>query len=234
MEASTDTSIHTRIHMKHDSLLPALDLDYHAHILPRCDHGSDGMETSLRQLKMAMEAGIKTICATPHFYPHKESVDEFLHRRARTAELLMNDLPADAPQIQLGAEVLICDGMEWMGDGLSRLCRQGTNELLLEMPFYSWTESLWNTLFHLCERRDIQIVLAHADRYPKENIERLICEGVPLQLNAACLAKPLRRSRYLNWIENGYVKYLGSDIHMNGKEYQDWDKCRKLLEKKFG
>ena len=33
-----------------------LTLDYHAHILPRCDHGSDGVETSLRQLAMAAEA----------------------------------------------------------------------------------------------------------------------------------------------------------------------------------
>ena len=46
-----------------------LTLDYHAHILPRCDHGSDGVETSLRQLAMAAEAGIRTVCATPHFYP---------------------------------------------------------------------------------------------------------------------------------------------------------------------
>ena len=44
-----------------------LTLDYHAHILPRCDHGSDGVETSLRQLAMATEAGIRTVCATPHF-----------------------------------------------------------------------------------------------------------------------------------------------------------------------
>ena len=210
-----------------------LSLDYHAHILPGCDHGSDGLATSLKQVEMAASAGVKTICATPHFYPHKESVESFLRRRKKTAGLLLRELPENAPLIQLGAEVLICDGMESMGDGLSRLCREGTNELLLEMPFYSWTESLWNTLYLLCERRDIQIILAHADRYPKENIERLICDGIPLQLNAVCLEKPFHRSRYLNWIENGYVKYLGSDIHMNGEQYQDWAKCRRLLEKKF-
>lgn len=209
-----------------------LSLDYHAHILPGCDHGSDGLATSLKQVEMAASAGVKTICATPHFYPHKESVESFLRRRKKTAGLLLRELPENAPLIQLGAEVLICDGMERL-DGLNRLCREGTNELLLEMPFYSWTESLWNTLYLLCERRDIQIILAHADRYPKENIERLICDGIPLQLNAVCLAKSFHRSRYLNWIENGYVKYLGSDIHMNGEQYQDWAKCRRLLEKKF-
>lgn len=210
-----------------------LSLDYHAHILPGCDHGSDGLETSLKQLSLARAAGVKTICATPHFYPHKEPVEHFLRRRAETAHLLMNAMTEDAPRIRLGAEVLICDGMERL-DGLHRLCLEDTNELLLEMPFYAWPEPVCETLCRLCDMCDIQIVIAHADRYPAENIERLIRAGVPLQLNASCLVKPLHRKRYLSWIENGYVSYLGSDIHMFGSGYDDWAKCRRLLEKRRG
>ena len=101
------------------------------------------------------------------------------------------------------------------------------------MPFYAWPSSLWDTLFALCERQDVRIVLAHADRYPKENIERLIREGIPLQLNAVCLTKPIKRRRYLEWIQNGYVKYLGSDIHMLGDGYRDWKKCKTLLERSY-
>ena len=37
------------------------------------------------------------------------------------------DCPADAPRIQLGAEVLICDGLERMQE-LPLLCREGTDE----------------------------------------------------------------------------------------------------------
>ena len=210
-----------------------LALDYHAHVLPGCDHGSDGVETSRKQLAMAAAAGIRTVCATPHFYPHKESIASFLQRREKSAQLLRESLTADAPQLRLGAEVLICDGMERL-DGLSRLCREETDELLLEMPFYAWPESIWDTLYLLCGLRDMQIVLAHAERYPVENIEYLIREGVPLQLNAACLTKPLQRKRYLSWVEKGYVKYLGSDIHMLGDGYRDWEKCRKLLAKRIG
>ena len=209
-----------------------LTLDYHAHVIPGCDHGSDGVETSRKQLAMAAAAGIRTVCATPHFYPHKESIPSFLQRRAESARLLRESLTAEAPQLRLGAEVLICDGMERL-EGLSRLCREGTNELLLEMPFYAWQDSIWQTLGRLCRRRDIQIVIAHADRYPKENVERLIRGGVPLQLNAESLTKPLRRRQYLAWIENGNVKYLGSDIHMLGSGYRDWEKCRRLLERSF-
>ena len=168
--------------------------DYHSHILPGCDHGSDGIKTSLKQIEMAKSVGIKTICATPHFYPHKESVESFLARRQRTYEALKANLPEGAPEIILGAEVLICDGMDQL-DGLDRLCRQGAKELLLELPFYKWPESVWETVDCLNDRDDIRIVIAHADRYPPEDIERLIGEGIPLQLNVECFKNPLRRKR---------------------------------------
>lgn len=220
----------TRTLMKRTNSKIDLTLDYHAHVLPGCDHGSDSVETSRKQLAMAAAARVRTVCATPHFYPHKESIPSFLQRREASARLLRENLTADAPQLQLGAEVLICDGMERL-DGLPRLCRSETNELLLEMPFYQWPEAIWDTLYALCERRDIKIVLAHAERYSPEAIEQLIRDNVALQLNSECLTRPLHRKRYLTWIKNGSVKYLGSDIHMLGDGYRAWEKCVKLLSK---
>lgn len=207
-----------------------LTLDYHSHILPGCDHGSDCIATSLKQIAMAKEAGIRTICATPHFYPHQESTESFLARRQKCRDLLIGSMNNDYPRIELGAEVLICEGMERMKE-LESLCREGTNELLLEMPFYKWQEAIWDTLFRLSEIDDIQIIIAHADRYPVENINRLIESGIPLQLNIDCLLNLLRRKRYLTWIKSGYVQYVGSDIHMLGSEYSDWQTCAKLLKK---
>ena len=220
----------TRTLMKRTNSKIDLTLDYHAHVLPGCDHGSDSVETSRKQLAMAAAARVRTVCATPHFYPHKESIPSFLQRREASARLLRENLTADAPQLQLGAEVRICDGMERL-DGLPRLCRSETNELLLEMPFYQWPEAIWDTLYALCERRDIEIVLAHAERYSPEAIEQLIRDNVALQLNSECLTRPLHRKRYLTWIKNGSVKYLGSDIHMLGDGYRAWEKCVKLLGK---
>ena len=220
----------TRTLMKRTNSKIDLTLDYHAHVLPGCDHGSDSVETSRKQLAMAAAARVRTVCATPHFYAHKESIPSFLQRREASARLLRENLTADAPQLQLGAEVLICDGMERL-DGLPRLCRSETNELLIEMPFYQWPEAIWDTLYALCERRDIKIVLAHAERYPPEAIEQLIRDNVALQLNSECLTRPLHRKRYLTWIKNGSVKYLGSDIHMLGDGYRAWEKCVKLLGK---
>ena len=223
-----DTNIPMQNHMKANSSMIDLSLDYHAHILPGCDHGSNSVEMSLKQINMAKVAGIQTVCATPHFYPHKESIASFIERRRQTAASLLEQSPEDAPRILLGAEVLICDGMERL-NGLRELCLEGTNELLLEMPFYHWPDTIWDTLYRLNDLRGIQIVIAHADRYPPEDIHQLISEGIPLQLNVECLRKHLHRKRYLEWIRRGYVSYLGSDIHEFGPGYHDFEKCRKLL-----
>lgn len=206
-------------------------LDYHAHILPGCDHGSDGLKTSLAQVAMAWEAGIRTLCATSHFYPHRESADSFLARRQDAFARLQESLPEHSPKVLLGAEVLICDGMDRMED-LPRLCLAGTDELLLELPFYQWSRTIWDTIFQLSEREDIRIVIAHADRYRADDIEQLIREGIPLQLNAACMLHPLRRRRYLSWVDRDCVKYFGSDIHGTQIGYQQWNTCKKILTKR--
>jgi protein-tyrosine phosphatase len=207
-----------------------LDLDYHAHILPGCDHGCDCLDTSLKQIAMAKSAGIVTVCATPHFYPQRETTGSFLERRWAAYMQLVTALPPWSPEILLGAEVLICDGLDRLPD-LDKLCLQGTNEILLEMPFYKWSEHLWDTLYALCEKKDVKIVAAHVDRYPKEDVLRLMREDVTLQINAEGLSKHKNRKTYLSWIELGSIRYLGSDIHMLDKGYGDYEKCRRLIQK---
>lgn len=219
--------------MKQNKTAIDLKTDYHAHILPGCDHGSDSVETSLKQLKMAKSAGVETICATPHFYPNNESVKSFLSRRSRTFEILKAASAENDPKILLGAEVLICDGMDRM-EHLLDLCLEGTSELLLEMPFYEWPDNIWDTVFSLNYIEELDIVIAHADRYPPKNIEVLIDAGIPLQLNAGSLTHVLRRSKYMSWIENGYVAYIGSDIHSLGDGYREFEKSVRLIKQRLG
>lgn len=205
-----------------------ISIDFHAHILPRCDHGSDGRITSLEQLALAQKSGVNMICATPHFYPEQDTVNSFLKRRQACYEALCERLSGSAPRILLGAEVLICDHMDRMPD-LEKLCLSGTNYLLLEMPFFEWPESLFETASRLAQLEGIQLVMAHADRYEPDSVEQLIDFGIPLQLNVDNLSKRLKNKRLLDWIDRGKVIALGSDIHGTKVGYHYWDKCKKML-----
>lgn len=230
MEINTVTLMTTNIS---DNLVENLAVDYHSHILPGCDHGSANLETSMKQVELSKKAGIKVLCATSHFYPHRESVESFLERRNASAKLLSEHIDSNSQTLLLGAEVLICDGIDRL-EGLERLCLQGTDELMIEMPFYEWPEEIIDTFIRLTERKEFKVVLAHADRYPTDSVMIAINEGVKLQLNACCLMNPFKRKRYFDWIDQGHVKYLGSDIHELGNGYHEYEKARKILLKRFG
>lgn len=206
------------------------EIDFHAHILPGMDHGSGSMETTRKQLDMAKAAGVKTICATSHFYPHREDVASFLEKRNKCYDKLKKELQPDDPKIILGAEVLVCEGMESMS-GLKDLCLDGTDILLLEMPFMKWSRGVVETTENLCMSDDIRVVVAHADRYPIQSIRWFIDNGISLQLNIDSFRSFFRRRTYVNWAKKGYAEFLGSDIHHATRNpYDIWEKYSALFK----
>jgi protein-tyrosine phosphatase len=165
---------------------------------------------------MARGAGVGRIVATPHFYPHRDTLEAFLARRDRCAEELFAARdPGCSLDIRLGAEVLICQGIERL-EGLDKLCISGTRAIMLELPVSTFSSS-----FIACIDEMIglgyDIILAHADRYEPENVERLIEVGAKIQLNASALATVFKKKHLYSWIERGHVVALGSDIHMRDK-----------------
>ena len=162
------------------------------------------------------------ICATSHFYGQQISVDSFLESRARSWLELKNKLDADSPRIVLGAEVLAFEGIDRMPH-LENLCLMGTDMLLLEMPFTAWSERLIDSVEALTERTDLRIVLAHVDRYDKKQVEMLFgLEGVKGQVNVSALAKHGQNAHLFDWIKEGKIVAVGSDIHGTKVGYSEW------------
>lgn len=204
-------------------------VDFHSHILPRADHGSSSVETSLAQLDLAKKAGVSRIIATPHFYPHKHTLEQFLTRRAESAEALFRAAPKDSPVVKLGAEVLLCQGLENFA-GLESLCLGGTKYILLELPFSDFREEYCTTVRKIM-KSGIEVILAHVDRYSKENIESMYDVGVrKFQLNAESLCGIFKQKHLLEWAREGLVVALGSDIHgADKKAYHRFEKAKKAL-----
>lgn len=202
-------------------------IDFHAHVLPGCDHGSDGLETSLKQLRLAKEAGVDTVIATPHFYAQQEPFEDFLARREATYAELRTHQPG-SPELLLGCEVNLCQGLDHI-ENLEQACVQGTNVMLLEMPMTYWSAALEETLLRMHDDSGMVIVLAHVDRYDPKRIDRLLGCGLLAQINVESICAFRGRRRLLRWIDDGNVVALGSDIHGVRPGYAEFTKAIKIL-----
>ncbi len=206
-------------------------VDFHAHILPGADHGSDGPETSLSQLRLIEAAGVDAVVATPHFYPHRDTLDTFLARRAAAAKTLSELAPTGDLRIFLGAEVLVCPRLDQM-PGIRDLAIVGTNVILLEMPFRPFAGDLIDTVLSIREM-GLTPVLAHIDRYEKESVWRLLRAGIHAQLNASSLKNRRGVRRESEYLEGDAVVALGSDLHgAKPKKYRYFVHSRHLLGEK--
>ena len=189
-------------------------LDFHAHILPRADHGSDSVETSKKQLRFAYACGVRRIIATPHFYPNEHSVSEFFSLRDTAYRELLASVSEKAgyPEIRLGCEVLYCEGISRL-PRLEDFCISGTRTILLELPFSYFSERFAEDVRNLISM-GYEVVLAHADRYSPKSIDTLLRVGAKIQLNAESLAGLFVPKHIKSWLKSGAVVAIGSDIHM--------------------
>ena len=206
-------------------------LDFHAHILPGADHGSDGLRTSLRQLKLAEQAGIDVIIATTHFYPQSDEFGSFCRKRQRAYEELLDKYQGPI-RILAGAEVHMCVGLDHL-EGLEALCVPGTRVMLCELPFRGLPGGMTETFERLMDG-GIVPVLAHVDRYDPTVINNLFGMGLLGQLNAEPLSRRFHRRRLLPWIDGGSIVALGSDIHGTEIGYSQYLKAVDFLGPRAG
>ncbi|MBQ7089237.1 MAG: hypothetical protein IJN04_06315 [Clostridia bacterium] len=213
-------------------------IDWHNHVLPAMDDGSHSVAESIAMLRAQAEQGVTTVIATPHFYANDESVTSFLNRRSHAAALLAEQYGDDGiPSLRLGAEVRYYPGISRM-EGLSSLCIQQTNLLLLEMPMMHWTESMVRELIEMSGRNGIRLVLAHIERYlalqNRAVWGRLLDNGILMQTNASFFAAFSTKRKALTLLKEGYVHLLGSDCHNMTSRPPQIGRAVDVIQKRFG
>ena len=190
--------------------------DVHAHVLPGIDDGSQNISESIEMLRASYRQGISRLVATPHFYADRDSPQTFLERRAKAWMRLSPHLTSDMPGILLGAEVHFFEGVSRTKEILA-LRAEGTSMLLLEMPFTRWSSRMLSEVFRLNESPDIQVVIAHIERYlfcqPREILDTLIRRGVLIQANAEYFLRGMESRRAFKLLDRGKIHLLGSDCH---------------------
>lgn len=212
-------------------------LDFHAHILPGMDDGSRSVGMSVSMLNAMREQGIRAVAATPHFHADDGDVPSFLERRAASLSLLGQAYREEFPVLLPGAEVSYYEGISRL-DGLFELCIAGSGLLLLEMPFSRWSDYAVRELTELSGSCGMTVVLAHIERYPplrKRTLrEKLLQNGVLMQLNAETLLSFRSRRRALTLLRDGSAALIGSDCHNDTTRAPDAGKAYDYIEKRLG
>ena len=201
-------------------------IDFHTHTLPHADHGCDGRETARLQLAAAVEAGVTVLCVTPHFYPHRHTLEIFREKR-REGLAALCEIEGEKPRLLHGAEVLLCEEMHRM-EGIRELCIGETQVMLLEMPNRPFSRELADTVRGL-ERMGIVPVLAHIERYPTQ--QRLaaldVCPRV--QMNLEGIHGLFQKGFARKMAELGLLCAVGSDMHGADAPYRHLAAARRAL-----
>lgn len=210
-------------------------IDVHTHILPQIDDGSDSVETSVKMLQTMAQHDVEVVCATPHFYRDRMNVETFLARRTAAWQRLQQATRSLPVSIVLGAEVAYYSGISEEKE-LHRLCVEGTNTLLLEMPYSDWNSFQIDEVMSLAWDSGFDVVLVHPERLTTGANSRWLDRlyALPMQVNAGALRHWNTRKAALEILANTAKPLLGSDCHnLKSRAPNLWE-GRRVVEHKLG
>ena len=195
-------------------------IDFHSHILPKVDDGSQSMEESLEMLRRSYKQGIDTVFLTSHFYAYEDSLESFLKRRdssyaALTKAVSRSDEPM--PRLLRGAEVLYFPGLSNASE-IACLALEGTKCLLVEPPWDEWNSEILDDIEQVGERLHLIPIIAHVDRYMEMFDDWTIADQIfqrkmLAQVNASFLFSPDTSDFAMELMSRGRFQLLGSDAH---------------------
>ena len=214
--------------------------DFHSHILPCVDDGSQSVQESIAMLHMEAEQGIAHVIATPHFYPRYDTAVDFLTKRETAMNRLCKEMEqySGLPKVTMGAEVYFFRGMS-ESEQLSQLTIEGSHSILIEMPPSPWTEDMYRELEAIWVRRGITPIIAHVDRYIRpfhtHGIPRKLADlPVLVQANAEFFLNKRTAGMALRMLKAGQIHLLGSDCHNLKTRKPNMGEAIHLIQRKLG
>jgi protein-tyrosine phosphatase len=199
--------------------LASIESDWHCHVLPGIDDGSQNEQESLEMLQEYVRLGIKKIVATPHVRADyfKNTKETIIEAQNKVQNLITKH------QLPL---VLEASAEYFADENFLQLIEQ--NQLLpidnqyILFEFSMQSPTLWGTkLIEKIQRAGYTPLLAHPERYrywhskPKE-WQNLKNRGVCFQLNLLSIAGhygTAERRAAEQLLDADYIDAVGSDAH---------------------
>lgn len=212
--------------------------DFHSHILPGIDDGSQNIDMSVKMLKLEKLTGVDTIVATPHFYLSEQSLDEFLTVRGEAYEKLLPESEKNGTEIFLGAEVLYTHSLADID--MKKLCIGDTRYMLIELPYKQLSRNFICSFHSFIGSiyPDVIPVLAHAERYlsftDEESLYEVMNCDMLIQLNSGSFRMFSPHTRFIhNLMKHNMAHLLGTDCHNISSRAPNMDIAQKVIQKKY-
>ena len=190
------------------------------------DDGAKDVGVSLDMMRLMRSQGVDRIVATPHFYAHRElDVADWLRRRQEAYDQI-RATEIQFPELLLGAEVAIEQGISRLPD-VEKLTLADTPYILLEFPYAPFANWMLEEVFALSQRYDLVPVLAHIHRYThfynRSQMAAVLQADALFQINTEAFRGFRERHFVMSLIRKGCPYLFGSDAHNMGERRPDWD-----------
>ena len=198
---------------------PPLEIDLHSHFIPAVDDGAKTMAESIMLLGKMEALGYKKVITTPHIMSDTyKNTPDTIHDGL---DKLRSEAKRNGLSIQIDAAAEY-----YLDDGFPALLKHGEmmtfngRYLLFETSYVSKPMQTEDMIFAIVSEGYIP-VMAHPERYryikdPLKEYSRLKELGVLFQVNLNSFGGHygrLARERVHFLSRNGFIDFLGSDIH---------------------
>lgn len=214
-------------------------VDLHTHILFDMDDGAKTILNSQNLIKLQKDNTVNKIALTSHFYPRQESIDSFLQRQKNSYFEFSKAFENCGIEFKSGSEVYMSSILLNIDD-ISPLCYEGTDYLLLELPFTKpFSSRLFDNIEKLIFNKNITPVIAHIERYyavekDPSIIDKFIDMGCVIQMNASTIINKSTRRYALKLIKKGKINVIASDCHSVEHRPPNILEAYNIIEKKLG
>lgn len=214
-------------------------IDFHSHFLPSVDDGAKNVEMSLKMLEDSVKMGVTDIVSTSHCYAYSsDEIETFIEDRDAAYKKLAAaaaEKGQELPVIYLGSEVhLTCDISQMRS--VHKLCVEGTDYMLLEMPSSPWSDSTIENVYKM-SLKGITPIIAHMERnlnQKPELLNQLYSLDILVQINAESFGISFLKKYIDNMMKNKLIHIIGTDMHNVEQRKPNIDKARKYITKRYG
>lgn len=216
-------------------------IDLHCHILPGVDDGSKGMRETITILEKAVDAGVDTICFTPHY-----AEPQYLNTKSQNQEVLeqvrarVNNQNIQL-KLLLGNEVFIRPDIQNLLENGEISTLADSQYVLIEVPmFQELAQEVVQKMLNDVKQKGFKVVIAHPERYTyiQRNPNKLLeyfGDDVFFQANYGSIIGAYGRDAQKTikkLLNDKVIHYFASDVHHRNRcFYDEFNEIKKKMLK---